>query len=240
MTVATLPETMAEGEAKATFLAALIEGQEMTGQEVANLLGVSRKTGDARKKAWKQEAGEHKVLAFPATSVSEPAPGPEAVEVAVEPPTPVEAPVEPPSAISEDSERQPVGAWAIAYSGFILGAMASLFANVTQAEPSFVARAIGAFVPLALIIAVECLMRAKWLRGGKVGTAFKFLLVGAVAVITAVISFRHIKGLALANGADSLEATLLPLAIDGLMTICGLSLWAMKPKNAQQSSSVGC
>ena len=107
MTIATLPTVLSDDEAKATFLAAMAEGKELTGKEVGNLIGKTRKTGDSRKKAWQADG---KVLAAH-TPKAERLPAP-VVDVAptpvpVEPVEPLEAAVEPPTQRSEGVEPLP-------------------------------------------------------------------------------------------------------------------------------------
>jgi len=65
-----------------------------------------------------------------------------------------------------------------------------------------------------------------WIRAGRAAVIL-------VALVTAAISFTHIRDLAMAHGGDSLTAPLLPLAIDGAVAAftvfmhqaSGLALW---------------
>jgi hypothetical protein len=48
--------------------------------------------------------------------------------------------------------------------------------------------------------------------------------VTIVAAVAAIVSYRHMSGLLIAYGEDSLSAHIGPLAVDGLMVVAGLAL----------------
>lgn len=141
---------------------------------------------------------------------------------------------------------QPRGARAVAWLSFVVGIAVSIAANVMHAyyptaaqleawrlqggtgqwqpEPGAV---VGAgFWPLALLLAVEVLSRVRWRPGGWWNLA-RFGGTGLVAVVAAVLSYRHMAGLLLAFGEDSFSAHLGPLAVDGLMVVAGFALLSM-------------
>lgn len=50
--------------------------------------------------------------------------------------------------------------------------------------------------------------------------------LAVVAVVAAVVSYRHLAALALSVGEDRVNAAILPLSVDGLMVVAGLVLYA--------------
>src|SRR4051812_19821858 len=113
-----------------------------------------------------------------------------------------------------------------AYLGAILGGLVSIAANVAhsfvppQEAPSDWApqpgAVIGAIVwPVFLFVAVEILARVAWPSG----TRWQLLRFGGmtpVAVVAALVSYRHLSGLLAFYGEDALTCLLGPLAVDGL------------------------
>ena len=94
------------------------------------------------------------------------------------------------------------------------------------------ARIAAAFVPLALLLAVECMTRPRWHRRPGAWSGFWWGLAryggtGLVALVAAVLSYRHMSALLLAYGEDALNAAIGPLAVDGLMVVAGFALLAM-------------
>nr|WP_277605620.1 DUF2637 domain-containing protein [Glycomyces sp. L485] len=68
--------------------------------------------------------------------------------------------------------------------------------------------------------------RVRW--PASVGYALvRFAGVGAVAVVAAVVSYRHMSGLLAHWGEDPLSAHLGPIAVDGLVTVGALALLAI-------------
>ena len=98
----------------------------------------------------------------------------------------------------------------------------SVAANVAAAEPDLLARCVSAWPPLALLLTVDVASRAPkpsgWLRW--------LVDVGIVTVsgVAAVVSFSHMKSVALAAGESELVAHLFPLSVDGLALVSSLSL----------------
>lgn len=145
---------------------------------------------------------------------------------------------------------QPRGARAVAWLAFVVGIAASVAANVAHAfyatpaqldawqrqggvgewhpEPGSIVAA--GFWPLALLLAVEVLSRVRWQPGAWWALArYGGLLL--VALVAAVLSYRHMAGLLTVYGEDSLSAHLGPLAVDGLMVLSGFALLGMSSTN---------
>ena len=123
-----------------------------------------------------------------------------------------------------------------AYAGALLGGVVSVAANVahsyvppagadTRWTPE-VGAVIGAvFWPLALFVAVEILTRIAWPAGGR-WVWLRFVGLLPVALVAAVVSYRHLSGLLTFYGEDALTATVGPLAVDGLMVMATGALLA--------------
>lgn len=149
------------------------------------------------------------------------------------PPTPVPATITTPASAEQAHHHvgteQPAGARAVVWCAFLLGIAASLAANVAHAHPGMGPRLAAGFVPLALLLAVECMTRPHWRRDGWLWGLARYGGTGLVAVVAAVMSYRHMHGLLLAYGEDPLTAALGPLAVDGLMIVSGFALLATAP-----------
>ncbi|WP_426510455.1 DUF2637 domain-containing protein [Dactylosporangium sp. McL0621] len=129
-------------------------------------------------------------------------------------------------------------AWA--YLGTTLGGLGSLAANVAHCyipptgapaswRPEAGAVLSAMFWPIAVFIAVEILVRTVWPAGGWWRLA-RFAGLLPVALVAAVVSYRHLSGLFRHYGEDPLTATLGPLAVDGLMVMAAAALLAAHPK----------
>ena len=123
-----------------------------------------------------------------------------------------------------------------AYTGVVLGAVVSIAANVaasfippTNAAAGWVpptgAVVSAVFWPVLLMVAVELFARIGWPPGWR-----WLLLRGAgllpVAVIAAVVSYRHLSALLRSYGEDKLTSMLGPVAVDGLMVMAAGALLA--------------
>ncbi|HEY3503736.1 MAG TPA: hypothetical protein VGN37_13245 [Actinocatenispora sp.] len=123
-----------------------------------------------------------------------------------------------------------------AYIGVALGGGVSIAANIAHSyipparagtgwspEPGAVVSSV--FWPIALFVALEILTRIPW----PTGRGWKFLRFGGllpVALVAAVVSYRHLSGLLDHYGEDSLTVVIGPLAVDGLMTMATGALLA--------------
>lgn len=127
-------------------------------------------------------------------------------------------------------ERQPRGSrsagigWA--RFGFWLGLGVSIAANVLHAlQPAAPAAAVigSAVWPVLLLIAVEVLSRVDW--GTHRGQRIAGLAgAGVVAIVAAIASYQHMRGLLLGWGEPPFLAAIEPIAVDGLMVLCGMAL----------------
>ncbi|MDG4815175.1 DUF2637 domain-containing protein [Micromonospora sp. WMMD956] len=129
-----------------------------------------------------------------------------------------------------------------AYVGVILGGVVSIAANVAHTylpkppdgapagwapapgwSPSPLAVALSVFWPVALFVAVEILTRIPWGEGVSSVVA-RVAGVLPVAVVAAVVSYRHLSGLLEHFGEDPLTIAIGPLAVDGLMVMASAAL----------------
>jgi uncharacterized protein DUF2637 len=123
-----------------------------------------------------------------------------------------------------------------AYTGVTLGGLASIAANVAHSfippatapigwapEPGAV---IGAIIwPVFLFIAVEILARTAWPHG-RIWHLVRWAGLLPVAVVAALVSYRHMSGLLAHYGEEDLVVWLGPLAVDGLMVMATGALLA--------------
>jgi len=87
------------------------------------------------------------------------------------------------------------------------------------------------FWPFALFVAVEIFARILW-PAGRRWTALRFLGLLPVALVAAVVSYRHLSGLLAFYREDALTATIGPLAVDGLMVMATGALIATGARRA--------
>jgi hypothetical protein len=123
-----------------------------------------------------------------------------------------------------------------AYTGATLGGLVSIAANVAHSfippttaptnwhpEPGAV---VGAIVwPVFLFVAVEILARVAW----PTGWSWQILRWGGllpVALVAAIVSYRHLSGLLHHYGEEPIVYILGPLAVDGLMVMATGALLA--------------
>jgi hypothetical protein len=123
-----------------------------------------------------------------------------------------------------------------AYTGAILGGLVSIAANVAHSfvPPAGAANGwtpelgavFGAIVwPVFLFIAVEILARVAWPHG-RIWHAVRWAGVLPVALVAALVSYRHLSGLLAHYGEEDLVVWLGPLAVDGLMVMATGALMA--------------
>ncbi|GAA4682068.1 DUF2637 domain-containing protein [Phytohabitans rumicis] len=123
-----------------------------------------------------------------------------------------------------------------AYAGALLGGAVSVAANVAHSyvppaaavaawspQPGSVVGAM--FWPVALFVAVEILARVPWPAGAR-WVALRFAGLLPVALVAAVVSYRHLSGLLAFYGEDAITAAVGPLAVDGLMVMATGALLA--------------
>jgi hypothetical protein len=135
--------------------------------------------------------------------------------------------------VTSGGQRAGVG-WA--YIGVMLGGVVSVAANIAHSfvppagapsgwRPMQGAVLSAVFWPVALFVAIEILSRTTW----PAGFGWRIVRLGGllpVAVVAAVVSYRHLSGLIRYYGEDGLTATVGPLAVDGLMIVASAALLA--------------
>lgn len=219
---ATTPETVQLQEEARRLYAESVEAElPMTGREIGERFGRSDRWGrdriaEVRAAAEREQAAAARVPALvdPATVEVERQPLQEAAAIAA----------------AVEVERQPHGSrtagvgWA--RFGFWLGLGVSIAANVLHAlQPAAPAAAVvgSAVWPVLLLIAVEVLSRVDW--GEHRGQRIAGLTgAGVVAVVAAIASYQHMRGLLLGWGEPPFLAAIEPIAVDGLMVLCGMAL----------------
>ncbi|WP_433301045.1 DUF2637 domain-containing protein [Actinoplanes sp. CA-030573] len=105
---------------------------------------------------------------------------------------------------------------------FVLGIAASLAGNVLHAADNPVSKAISAWSPLALLLAVELISRIPARRG-----PMSVARLGATAVIAGIaawVSYWHMAGVAARYGETGASPYLLPFSVDGLIVVASISL----------------
>lgn len=121
-----------------------------------------------------------------------------------------------------------------AYTGALLGGAVSIAANIAHSYVPPVGALAGwvpergavgsaVFWPVALLVAVEIFARTGW-PTGKRWVVARFLGLLRVAIVAAVVSYRHMSGLLAFYAEDPLTATIGPLAVDGLMVMATSAL----------------
>lgn len=122
----------------------------------------------------------------------------------------------------------------IAWLSFLLGIGVSIAGNIGHAasdgmKPGEWAGA--AFWPLALMLTIEILTRVRW-QSGKRWAVAKVAGLVLVAMVAAVLSYRHLAGLMTYWGEDGWNAHLGPLAVDGLMLVAATALLSISKETA--------
>ncbi|MFC0533953.1 hypothetical protein [Phytohabitans kaempferiae] len=129
-----------------------------------------------------------------------------------------------------------------AYVGALLGGGVSVAANVAHSyvppsgapdgwQPQTGAVVGAVFWPLALFVAVEILTRVPWPSGAR-WAILRYVGLLPVAVVAAVVSYRHLSGLLAFYSEDPLTVAIGPLAVDGLMVMATGALLATGTRRA--------
>lgn len=117
-----------------------------------------------------------------------------------------------------------------ARTGFWTGAGASVAANIAHTflnpNPSWLMLLFATLPPFCLIVGVEVIAQVQWRRVW-FQAAIRWGAVGSVAAIGGVVSYDHMRAALLFHGETGVGALLLPLMIDGLMTVCSVALLAI-------------
>jgi len=121
--------------------------------------------------------------------------------------------------------------------------LVTLYANVAEAERSLAGIVLAAVAPVFLGLAVVLWHRAHRVLTGRSGALFTVGLAG-IAGMCFVVSYTHIRDLALASGQSELAAGLLPLVIDGTAVLssvvvlaCGRHLEALAQMEAAEAEA---
>lgn len=133
-----------------------------------------------------------------------------------------------------------------AYIGTALGGTVSIAANVahsyvppTDAPAGWTPQTgavVGAiFWPVALFVATEILARVVW-PSGRRWTALRFAGLLPVALVAALVSYKHLAGLLHFYGEDAVTSRLGPLAVDGLMVMATGALLATAGRVAEDTT----
>ncbi|MEV7229692.1 DUF2637 domain-containing protein [Polymorphospora sp. NPDC051019] len=153
----------------------------------------------------------------------------------------------------EQARRRSIPGRVWAYIGVALGGVVSIAANVAHTylpkpppgapdgwtapvdwSPPLLAVAFSVFWPIALFVAVEILTRITW-GDGFWSMVVRVVGVLPVALVAAVVSYRHLSGLLDHFGEDDLTVAIGPLAIDGLMVMASAALMATNRKRTKTS-----
>jgi hypothetical protein len=105
---------------------------------------------------------------------------------------------------------------------FALGITASLAGNVLHAADNPISKAISAWSPLALLLAVELISRIPARRGWM--TVARLGATAVIAGIAAWVSYWHMAGVAARYGETGASPYLLPFSVDGLIVVASISL----------------
>lgn len=235
MTATTEETVRLQDEARRLYAESVEAEMPLTGRQLGERFERSERWGRDRIAEVRAAAEREQAAAARMPAVSEAA----AVEVERQP---VEVPQVAAAAATAavEVERQPSGSrrsgigWA--RFGFWLGLGVSIAANVLHAlSPAAPAAAVigSAVWPVLLLIAVEVLSRVEW--GQHRGQRFAGLAgAGVVAVVAAVASYQHMRGLLLGWGEPVFLAAIEPIAVDGLMVLCGMALLVAGRDNGSQ------
>ncbi|MDG4801757.1 hypothetical protein [Micromonospora sp. WMMD980] len=122
-----------------------------------------------------------------------------------------------------------------AYFGAILGGALSVAANVAHSyiagDPSWLKVVFSVAWPVLLFVGIEVLARVAFPKGA--GYALlRFVGVGLVALVAAIVSYRHLSGLFAHYGEDAVTVVLGPVAIDGLLAVCSAAMILTARKRA--------
>jgi uncharacterized protein DUF2637 len=219
--------------ARGAYRASLTAGRPLSGEKLGAQFGRSGRWGRAQIEAVRAES--------PAPS-EHAGPAPDAGPAPVLPDRP--SPAVPGTADAEPApvapSRRVRGATASAVLGLVTGVAASVAANVAHSfvppanagagwTPPAGAVIAAAFWPLALFLAVEVLTRVPWRSGGWWAFA-RYGGVSVVALVAAIVSYRHMAALLMTYREDWISAHIGPFAVDGLMVVAGLALLTMSTR----------
>jgi hypothetical protein len=129
----------------------------------------------------------------------------------------------------------PKSARALAWLTFAVGIVVSVLGNIGHAasdgmQPGEWAGA--AFWPVALLLSVEILVRVRW-QPEKRWTVARFTGLIVVSIVAAILSYLHLRSLLIVWQYGAFQATIGPLAVDGLMLIAASALLSISKEHPQ-------
>lgn len=104
----------------------------------------------------------------------------------------------------------------------ILGVAASVTGNVLHADDKFIAQAIAAWAPLALLLTIELIARVPVHR--RALALARWAATALIAGIAAWVSYWHMAAVASEYGETAPSNYLLPLSVDGLIVVASICL----------------
>ncbi|GAA1702477.1 DUF2637 domain-containing protein [Fodinicola feengrottensis] len=247
------PQEPTSVRARRVYRESVTAGRPLTGEELGKMCGRSGRWGRAQIKAAKADlttaptdvtgAANHttttpKLPERTSHTATEPAGAPEVAGPATARAIDRAVDYAAGTGVPGSGWAQRPGATASAVAGLTAGVVVSVAANIAhsflppeglaataaaQWHPALGAVLAAAWWPLALFLAVEVLTRVRWQTGPWWATA-RYGGVTVVAVVAAIVSYRHMAGLLTAYGEDWLSSHIGPLAVDGLMVVAGLAL----------------
>lgn len=130
----------------------------------------------------------------------------------------------------------PKPARALAWLTFAVGIVVSVLGNIGHAasdgmQPGEWAGA--AFWPVALLLSVEILVRVRW-QPEKRWTVARFTGLVVVSIVAAILSYLHLRSLLIVWQYGAFQATIGPLAVDGLMLIAASALLSISKERLVQ------
>jgi hypothetical protein len=146
---------------------------------------------------------------------------------------PVPLATAPASVLPVAEDGRPAGR-GVATLAFLAGIVASVAANVGhELAGGGGAGAVlaSAFWPVALLLAVETLVRVSWPTGRWFWLA-RYGGLTSVAAVAAAVSFTHMSGLLASWGEPWVAVHAGPVAVDGLMTMAAAALLGIGRKRA--------
>lgn len=131
-----------------------------------------------------------------------------------------------------------------AYVGSLLGGLVSVSANIRHTfivpegrpagwSPESMQVFLSVLGPVFLFICIEQLTRIDWPKGFAVW-GLKFCAIGAITVVSAFVSYRHMFGLLGFWGEDQFVQWTMPIAVDGIMVLSSVAVYVTGPTYARR------
>jgi hypothetical protein len=123
----------------------------------------------------------------------------------------------------------------ISWLTFLLGIAVSIAGNIGHAASDGMRPGewLGAaFWPLALMLSIEILTRVRW-QPEKRWALARFAALVLVSIVAAILSYLHLRSLMLFWGEAPFQATIGPLAVDGLMLMAASALLSISKERPE-------